>query len=219
MAKKGMLFLAAAMAVSVFTVISCNGSAKREDANRQTAPLLQQDDSTLQHATFAMGCFWHSEEIFLEIKGVKNALPGYCGGTEPSPDYEMVGSGSTRYAESVDVAYDPTQISYTKLLEVFFAEHDPTTKDRQGPDEGPQYRSAIFYHNAEQKQEAESYIAQISGKYPAPIVTQVAPFTQFFRAEDYHLRYYRNHPDQGYISAVTKPEVEKFRRDFPELVQ
>jgi peptide-methionine (S)-S-oxide reductase len=215
MSHKRMLSIAIATAVTIFAVISCNGSAKREPA-----PILTQDnDSTLQHATFAMGCFWHSEEIFLEIKGVKNALPGYSGGTETNPSYEMVGSGETRYAESVDVAFDPSQISYKKLLEVFFAEHDPTTLDRQGPDEGPQYRSAIFYHNAEQKQEAESYIREISDKYSSPIVTQVAPFTQFYRAEEYHLRYYRNHPDQGYIVAVTKPEVEKFRQDFPELVK
>ena len=214
MAKKGMLLVSAVLAITIFVVISCNGSAKRE-----ATPILPQNDSTLQHATFAMGCFWHSEEIFLEIKGVKNALPGYCGGTEANPSYELVGSGSTRYAESVDVAYDPSQISYAKLLEVFFAEHDPTTPDRAGPDEGPQYRSAIFYHNPEQKQEAEAYIREIAGKYPSPIVTQIAPFTKFCRAEDYHLRYYRNHPDQPYIAGVTKPEVEKFRRDFPELVK
>jgi peptide-methionine (S)-S-oxide reductase len=214
MMKKGMLLLSAALAVTIFIVISCNGSAKRE-----IAPIPQEYDSTLQHATFALGCFWHSEEIFLEIKGVKNALPGYSGGTEPDPSYELVGSGETRYAESVDVEYDSTQISYQKLLEVFFAEHDPTTKDRQGPDEGPQYRSAIFYHSPEQQQEAEAYIAQISGKYNSPIVTQVTPFTKFYRAEDYHLRYYRNHPDQGYISAVTRPEVEKFRKDFPDLLK
>ncbi len=176
-------------------------------------------DSTTQHATFAMGCFWHSEEIFLEIKGVKNALPGYCGGMRPDPSYDLVSTGTTRYAESVDVEYDPTQISYQTLLEVFFAEHDPTTKDREGPDEGPQYRSAIFYHNAEQMQEAEAYMRQIAGNYSNPIVTQLAPFTKFWRAEDYHLRYYRHHPDQPYIASVTKPEVEKFRKDFPELLK
>ena len=133
MMKKGMLLITAALVVTIFIVISCNGSAKRE-----TTPVVQQEDSTLQHATFALGCFWHSEEIFLEIKGVKNALPGYSGGTEADPSYEMVGSGETRYAESVNVEYDSTQISYRKLLEVFFAEHDPTSLNRQGPDEGPQ---------------------------------------------------------------------------------
>ncbi len=176
-------------------------------------------DSTTQHATFAMGCFWHSEEIFLEIKGVKNALPGYCGGTEPDPSYEMVGSGTTRYAESVDVEYDPSQISYAELLRVFFAEHDPTTPDREGPDEGPQYRSAIFYHNSEQQAEAEHYMKQIAGKYSSPIITELAPFTKFYRAESYHLRYYRHHPDNPYIAEVTRPEVEKFRHDFPQLLK
>jgi len=215
-----MLPIAAILGVTIFSMISCNGSAKLDPAVQLSpAPTAGQDDSTLQHATFALGCFWHSQEIFLEIKGVKNALPGYAGGTEPDPSYEMVGSGSTRYAESVDVTFDPTQISYRKLLQVFFAEHDPTTPDRAGPDEGPQYRSAIFYHNAEQKQEAESYIREIAGKYSSPIITQLAPFTSFVRAEDYHLRYFRNHPDQPYIAGVTKPEVEKFRKDFPELVK
>ena len=210
-----MLSVLSALAVMGPVIVACNGSSK--PAAAQAAVAQFDDDSTLQHATFSMGCFWHSEEIFLEIKGVKNALPGYCGGTEPNPSYEEVGSGTTRYAESVDVEYDPTQISYQKLLEVFFAEHDPTTVDRQGPDEGPQYRSAIFYRNAEQQGEAEAYIRQISGRYSSPIVTQVAPFTKFWRAEAYHLRYYRNHPDQPYIVGVTRPEVEKFRKDFPEL--
>ncbi|HZK76710.1 MAG TPA: peptide-methionine (S)-S-oxide reductase MsrA [Candidatus Kapabacteria bacterium] len=184
------------------------------------AKLVAMDsDSTTQHATFAMGCFWHSEEIFLEIKGVKDAEPGYCGGTEPNPSYELVGSSSTRYAESVDVTFDPAQISYQKLLEVFFAEHDPTTVDRQGPDDGPQYRSAIFYHTAEQKQEAENYIRQIARNYTSPIVTELAPFSKFWRAEDYHLRYYRHHPDEPYVASVTRPEVEKFRKDFPQLLK
>jgi peptide-methionine (S)-S-oxide reductase len=204
------------LALLPFLLLANACSSKSDGAKLVTEEL---DSATVQHATFAMGCFWHSEEIFLEIKGVKDAEPGYCGGTESNPSYELVGSGSTRYAESVDVAFDPTQISYRKLLEVFFAEHDPTTVDRQGPDEGPQYRSAIFYHTPEQKQEAESYIRQIAGKYPSPIVTQIAPFSKFWRAEDYHLRYFRNHPDQGYIASVTKPEVEKFRKDFPDLVK
>jgi peptide-methionine (S)-S-oxide reductase len=172
-------------------------------------------------ATFAMGCFWHSEEIFLEIKGVVDALPGYSGGTESNPNYEQVGTGSTRYAESVNVIYDPKTISYQKLLEIFFAEHDPTTPDMAYPDEGPQYRSAVFYHNASQKQEADSYISSLaaSRKYSGKIVTEVSPFKTFYRAEDYHLRYFRHHPDQPYVAHVTTPEVMKFRKDFPDLVR
>lgn len=178
-------------------------------------------DSTLEHATFAMGCFWHSEEIFLEIKGVHDALPGYCGGTEPEPSYDLVGTGRTRYAESVDVAYDPKVVSYDKLLQVFFAEHDPTTRDRQGNDEGPQYRSAIFYHTPAQKQAAEAYIAKLAADhtYSGRIVTQLAPFEKFYEAEGYHLRYFRNHPGQPYIEGVTRPEIEHFRKDFPELLK
>jgi len=182
----------------------CRTTAHGE-AHAEVQPLVTND--SLEHATFAMGCFWHSEEIFLEIKGVKDALPGYCGGTDPNPSYELVGSGGTRYAESVDVAFDPSVISYEKLLQVFFAEHDPTTPDRQGNDEGPQYRSAVFYHNVAQKQATEAYLAKlrVEHKYSAPIVTQVAQYDKFYRAEDYHLRYFRNHPGQGYIEAVTRP--------------
>ena len=133
----------------------------------------------------------------------------------------MVGTGTTGYAESVDVTYDPSVVSYSKLLEVFFAEHDPTTPNYAAPDEGPQYRSVIFYRNADQKKQAEEYIAKLttSNKYSNPIITQVTQFTKFYKAEDYHIRYYRNHPSgQSYIDHVTKPEVEKFRKDFPELV-
>jgi peptide-methionine (S)-S-oxide reductase len=214
---------AATIAALVVLFVTCGLSIACRSVPKEgaTKPLPTTEDSTLQHATFALGCFWHSEEIFLEINGVKESLPGYCGGHSDNPGYEEVSGGSTGYAESVDVAYDPSEISYQKLLEVFFAEHDPTSLNRQGPDEGSQYRSAIFYHNDEQKRDAEAYVAKLnsSHKYRGPIVTQIAPFTKFYRAEDYHLRYYRNHPDQPYVAGVTKPEVEKFQRDFPELVK
>lgn len=174
-----------------------------------------------ERATFAMGCFWHSEEIFLEIKGVKDALPGYSGGTEKNPSYEMVSSGTTGHTESVDITFDPTVISYEKLLQVFFTEHDPTTPNMAYPDEGTQYRSAIFYHSPEQKKQAEAYIAKINAShtYSKPVITELAAFTKFYRAEDYHLRYYRNHPTQSYIAHVTIPEVQKFQKDFPDLVK
>jgi len=206
--------------ISIFCVLTIFGISACSSASKERSHPVAAD-STFEHATFALGCFWHSEEIFLEIKGVKEALPGYAGGTVVDPTYDEVCSNGTGHAETVDVTYDPSQISYAKLLEVFFAEHDPTTMNRQGPDIGSQYRSAIFYHNADQKREAETYIAKLTSehKYASPIVTQVVPFTKFYRAEDYQLRYYRNHPDQGYVAGVTKPEVEKFRRDFPELVK
>ena len=176
----------------------------------------------LEHATFALGCFWHSEEIFLEIKGVVDAQPGYSGGSERDPDYETVSSGTTRFAESVDITYDPSVVSYGKLLQVLFTEHDPTTPNMSYPDQGPQYRSVIFYRNPSQKEQAEKYIATLTEKHTfnAPIVTEVVPFVKFYRAEDYHLRYWQHHKDDGgYITNVTGAEIMKFRKDFPELVK
>jgi peptide-methionine (S)-S-oxide reductase len=175
----------------------------------------------LERATFSMGCFWHSEEIFSEIKGVTQALPGYAGGTEKNPSYEEVSTGTTRYAESVDVTFDPSVVSYGKLLQILFTEHDPTTPNMAYPDEGPQYRSAIFYHTQSQKDQAEAYVAKMTTlhTFKNQIITQIAPFTTFYEAEPYHIHYYRNHPDQGYILSVTRPEVEKFRRDFPDMLK
>ncbi|MDP4221546.1 MAG: peptide-methionine (S)-S-oxide reductase MsrA, partial [Bacteroidota bacterium] len=207
----------------LLSTLSSGCSAKQDvPKNSATVEVEPTSGKNFEHATFALGCFWHSEEIFLEIKGVKEALPGYCGGTEPDPTYELVGTGTTGYAESVDVTYDPAVISYQKLLEVFFTEHDPTTPNMAYPDEGPQYRSVIFYRNDSQKKDAESYIARLSAshKFEKPIITQVSPFTNFYKAEDYHIRYFRHHPSgQSYIDNVTRPEVEKFRKDFPELVK
>ncbi len=207
----------------LFSFVAAGCSAKQGKA--ESAPVQEtsqtSESKNLEHATFAMGCFWHSEEIFSEIKGVKEALPGYSGGTEKDPSYEMVGTGSTGHAESVDVTYDPSVISYQKLLEIFFTEHDPTTPNYAAPDEGPQYRSVVFYRNDAQKKAADEYIAKLtaSHKYSNPVITQVSPFTKFYKAENYHIQYYKRHPSgQSYIDNVTKPEVERFRKDFPELV-
>jgi peptide-methionine (S)-S-oxide reductase len=203
--------------VSTLVAVRCTS---RGSAHNEAAPLvMDQQNGTLEHATFAMGCFWHSEEMFLEIKGVHDAIPGYAGGTTPSPTYEEVGSGETGYAESVEVTFDPTVISYQQLLDVFFKEHDPTSLNRQGPDVGSQYRSAVFYHTPAQKQAIETYLARAKAKYPRPIVTDVAPFTKFYKAEDYHQRYVRNHPDQPYVANVTIPELNQFKRDFPDLLK
>ncbi len=210
-------------AILFFLFIAAGCSAKGEKMPPGGTQEIVENETgkNFEHATFAMGCFWHSEEIFLEIKGVKVALPGYSGGTEKDPSYEMVGTGNTGYAESVDVTYDPSVVSYAKLLEVFFAEHDPTTPNYAAPDEGPQYRSVVFYRDAAQKKQTEDYIAKLtaSHKYSNPVITQITPFTKFYRAEDYHIHYFRNHPSgQPYIENVTKPEVVKFRKDFPDLV-
>lgn len=207
--------------IFLFSGTSTGCASKQNEVKAVEAKEALESGKTYEHATFAMGCFWHSEEIFSEIKGVKEAVPGYAGGTEKDPTYEMVGSGNTGYAESVDITFDPSVISYAKLVEVFFTEHDPTTPNMAYPDEGPQYRSVIFYRNSEQKKTAESYFTKFgaSGRYTKPIVTQLTAFTKFYQAEDYHIHYFRNHPDQSYIAHVTKPEIEKFRSDFPELVK
>ncbi len=174
-----------------------------------------------EKATFAMGCFWHSEEMFSELKGVYDAVPGYSGGNVKNPGYDEVSTGTTGHAESVDIAFDPKMISYEQLLQVFFTEHDPTTPNYAAPDEGTQYRSIAFYRNDKQKQAIEKYIKTLtdSKKYRNPIITQVVPFTAFYKAEDYHIHYYRNHPNEGYIKNVTRPEIEKFRKDFPALLK
>ena len=169
-----------------------------------------------QEATFAAGCFWSMEAIFKQLKGVDKVLPGYSGGTAPHPSYEQVEEGNTGYAESLDIIYDPKVVSYRELLQVLLVARDPTTLDRQGPDEGSQYRSVIFYRNAAQKQSAEQAIAEVNAAHTwqKPIVTAVAPFTSFYRAEDYHLNYYNLHPDQGYCAAVIAPEIAEFRAKF-----
>jgi peptide-methionine (S)-S-oxide reductase len=212
---------------AILLILGLNSACQSSGTPRAAVPEateagIAKSGAKLEHATFALGCFWHSEEICLEIKGVKDAAPGYSGGKEPNPDYETVGSGNTRYAESVDITYDPSIISYGKLLQVLFTEHDPTTPDMQYPDHGPQYRSVIFYRDASQQKQAEDYIALLAARktFGAPIVTEVVPFTKFYQAEDYHLRYWRHHKnDGGYITSVTGAEIEKFRKDFPDLVK
>jgi peptide-methionine (S)-S-oxide reductase len=171
-------------------------------------------------AIFAGGCFWSMEKAFEHVPGVVEAVSGYAGGTVPNPTYEMVGSGSTGHAESVRVVFDPSQVSYGQLLQVFFSvAHDPTQLNRQGPDVGTQYRSAIFYVTDEQRRTAEAYIAQLTKEkvFPRPIVTQVVPLNAFWQAEDYHQDYMAHHPDQPYIVINDAPKVEHLRRQFPTL--
>ena len=179
------------------------------------------EKAKLDTATFAAGCFWCTEAVFERVKGVKSVISGYAGGTEPNPSYEKVSSGTTNYAESVEVYYDPQEVTYQTLLKVFFADHDPTQLNRQGPDVGKQYRSAIFYHNQQQKQEAEAYIQKLTkeGTYDKPIVTQVNPYDKFYEAEDYHQNYYEHNPGNPYIINVTKPKVENFEKHFKELLK
>jgi len=171
-------------------------------------------------AVFAGGCFWGVEAVFEHVKGVKSATSGYAGGDVASPSYEQVSSGDTGHAESVQVVYDPSQVSYGKLLQIFFSvAHDPTQLNRQGPDHGTQYRSAIFFRNAQQQQVAESYIKQLTAAktFSRPIVTQVAKLRAFYQAEDYHQDYLVHHPNQLYIVINDKPKVEALRKEFPDV--
>ena len=173
-----------------------------------------------QTAVFAGGCFWGVEAVFRHVKGVKRAVSGYAGGMLVKPTYEQVGTGKTGHAESVEVTYDPAQVSYGQLLAVFFSvAHDPTQLDRQGPDHGPQYRSAIFYTNDEQKRVAEGYIAQLdkAKAFKDPIVTQVAKLPAFWPAEDYHQNYLALHPTQPYIVFNDLPKLGALQKEWPDL--
>ncbi|HEY8165634.1 MAG TPA: peptide-methionine (S)-S-oxide reductase MsrA [Gemmatimonadaceae bacterium] len=171
-------------------------------------------------AVLAGGCFWGIEEVFQHVKGVKDAMSGYAGGTVASPSYEEVSSGETGHAESVLVIYDPAEISYGQLLRIFFSvAHDPTQLNRQGPDVGTQYRSAIFYRNDLQHRIAKSYIEQLTKAklFSKPIVTQVAPLSRFNMAEAYHQDYARQHPNQPYIVFNDAPKVKNLKKDFASL--
>ena len=172
-------------------------------------------------ATFATGCFWCTEAIFQELKGVLKVTSGYSGGTIKNPSYEEVCSGVTGHAECLNVIYDPSQISYDELLEVFWESHDPTSLNRQGNDVGTQYRSAIFYHDAAQKEKAEEYKAKLdkSGAYNKPIVTEITAFSNFYPAENYHQDYYRLHGTQPYCTFVIRPKVEKFEKVFKDKLK
>ena len=171
-------------------------------------------------AVFAGGCFWGVEAVFDHVKGVKRAISGYAGGQLANPSYEQVSTGATGHAESVEVIFDPSQVSYGKLLQIFFSvAHDPTQLNRQGPDHGTQYRSAIFYRNAQQEQVAESYVKQLTAArtFSRPIVTQVAKLAGFYAAEDYHQNYLANHPNQLYIVINDKPKLVALKKQFSDI--
>ena len=176
--------------------------------------------STKQTATIAGGCFWGIQSVFQHVKGVISATSGYAGGTVKNPDYETVSSGRTGHAESVQIVYDPSQVTYGELLRVFFSvAHDPTELNFQGPDEGTQYRSVIFYSNDEQKKIAEAYVAQLEQAkvYKHKIVTQIVPLQAFYKAEGYHQNYATLHPSDPYIVYNDAPKVANLRKDFPDL--
>ena len=170
-------------------------------------------------ATFAAGCFWHEEALFESVKGVKEAVSGYAGGTAANPNYEMVETGNTGHAETVNVYYDPKAVSYETLLKVFFAGQDPTQVNGQGPDHGTQYRSIAFYRNDAEKAAIENEMKSIASNYKKPIATQVMPFTKFWEAEGYHQNYIEHNPDNSYVQYVSIPEIKSFEKEYPQLVK
>ena len=180
-----------------------------------------QKESKVDVATFGNGCFWCTEAVFEELKGVESAVSGYSGGRVPNPTYEQVCTGATGHAEVIQITYDPAIISFPELLEVFWQTHDPTTLNQQGPDHGTQYRSAIFYHNEEQRELAEKYKKRLdeAGAVSAPIVTEITEFQKFYPAEDYHQEYFSANPRQPYCRAVVKPKVMKFRKAFKDKLK
>ncbi|NPA42488.1 MAG: peptide-methionine (S)-S-oxide reductase MsrA [Chlorobi bacterium] len=172
-------------------------------------------------AVFAGGCFWCTEAVFKELEGVLDVIPGYTGGRTEHPTYEQVSTGETGHAEAVMVLYDPERIGYDRLLEVFFATHDPTQLNRQGNDIGTQYRSAVFYTDAGQEEAARAYIRFLEeeGVFDRPVVTEVVPASVFWPAEDYHKNYLEKHPENPYCRYVIMPKLEKFRRRFGERLK
>ncbi|MCF6212430.1 MAG: peptide-methionine (S)-S-oxide reductase MsrA [Flavobacteriaceae bacterium] len=180
-----------------------------------------QNDNITSTATFAGGCFWCTEAIFEQLKGVKSVISGYSGGNIKNPAYREVVTGRTGHAEAIQISYDPKVISYTELLDVFFSTHNPTTLNRQGYDVGTQYRSVIFYHNNTQKEEAKKMIRDLTKAevYDAKIVTEVNPFKAFYKAEDYHQDYYDNNKTQPYCENVINPKLRKFLEKYTSKIK
>jgi peptide-methionine (S)-S-oxide reductase len=215
-----------AVIISLCAAIGCSvaSSSSRTIADVKelapTAPLETESPKEKQTAVFAGGCFWGVEAVFEHVKGVSDAKSGYAGGNLANPTYEQVSEGSTGHAESVKVTFDPTVVTYSQLLSIFFSvAHDPTELNYQGPDHGTQYRSAIFYANDEQKKLAEQYIAAIDKAkvFPKPVVTQLAPLKTFWEAEDYHQNYLKAHPKEPYIVINDIPKVEALKERFKDL--
>jgi peptide-methionine (S)-S-oxide reductase len=205
---------------------SCGQSVSPQKAKTIAASFshdaIPADLSKYSQATFAAGCFWHEETLFESIKGVINAVSGYAGGSTANPTYEDVETGATGHAETVNIYYDSSKISYATLLKIYFeSQEDPTQVNGQGPDEGSQYRSLIFYRNATEKAMAEKYINQLnaSKNYKKPVAAQVVPYTKFWRAEDYHQHYIDHNTDNPYVVNVSIKEIARFQASHPDMIK
>ena len=211
--------LAVVILISVSAAAACSGATAAATIPTPAVDEARTTGKGERTAVFAGGCFWGIEAVFDHVKGVKSSVSGYSGGNEATAHYDIVSTGTTGHAESVQVVYDPSQISYGQLLQIFFSVHDPTELNGQGPDEGPQYRTAIFYGDDEQKRVAQAYVDQLNRAKVCKqrIVTQVVPLKAFYKAEDYHQDYLVHHPNQPYIVINDLPKVAYLREQFPQL--
>jgi peptide-methionine (S)-S-oxide reductase len=211
------MVLSSMLGMACATPAGAAGKSELPSPAADLAPPKEGDEPT-RTAVLANGCFWCTEAVFEELDGVISAVSGYTGGKREDADYEKVSSKRTGHAEAVRITYDPRKVTYAKLLQIFFATHDPTTKDRQGNDVGPQYRSAIFCENEDQKRVAQAYIKQLeeAKAFDKPIVTTLEPLTAFYPAENYHQNYAKANPFNGYVRAVALPKVKKVREQFKE---
>ncbi len=213
--------------LTLFFATGCQSNNKKHEGTaiaevtQEEVKLTSQELDKYETAYFASGCFWCVEAIFESVRGVKEVVSGYAGGTEKNPTYEQVARGQTSHAEAVEVYYDPNEITFIELVQVFFGSHDPTSLNRQGPDRGPQYRSVAFYKNEEEKKIIDAYIAALKEQqiYDAPIVTEVAKLTKFYDAEDYHQDYEKRNPNNSYIRNVSVPRLNRFKQNFPEYLK
>lgn len=210
---KPILFL---LSVGLSSVLSAQSKKQSPQAMNN-----HEDQQNTALATFGAGCFWCTEAVFLNVKGVNKVVSGYAGGKVKNPTYEQVTSGSTGHAEVAQITYNPSVISYEELLEIFWNTHDPTTLNRQGADVGTQYRSVIFYQTDEEKKIAQAYKEQLekSRIFKNSIVTEIAPLENFYPAENYHQNYYTLNPNQGYCQYVIRPKIEKFRKQFSDKLK
>lgn len=202
--------------------IGCTNTKKQLPKEKDTLKTMEVHDSNKRDtATFGAGCFWCGEAIFQELKGVISVKSGYAGGTVKNPTYEQISSGKTGHVEVTQIIYNPTVATFKELLEVFWQIHDPTSKDKQGNDVGPQYRSAVFYHNLTQKEEAEFYKNKLNEEkaFAKPVITEISPMTEFYRAEDYHQDYYKNNAEQTYCVFTIRPKLDKFREVFKDKLK
>lgn len=217
------------IAATICAIGFAQGSRSNQDpvqgpkkSNQQSQ--AQQDvkeDVQMETATFGNGCFWCTEAVFLHLKGVASVTSGYSGGRVPNPTYEQICTGMTGHAEVIQIKYNPEEITYDQLLEVFFGTHDPTTLNRQGPDVGTQYRSAIFYHNETQKERAELAKSELekSKVFRKPIVTEITEFSIFYPAEDYHQNFFARNPNNQYCQIQAAPKIKKIKKVFSELIK